>query len=188
MTLVEAVVAAALFAGLTGALFTALSGGRRTATAAADTAGVAEIELAAERFLEDVRQMGYDPSTAVDLVVHPHGTSFHATRFDGAGIALRRIRWRAVAAKGGLNLERTAEDAGGKLRTERLTPVPLRAVAFGLVVDARFGGRSLRLALTAAGAAHTVLARLPVAPAWGDPQRDPACKVLVPGALLAIED
>ena len=198
-TIVESTVAACLFAVILGALLFTFSGGSKSADAARSTGALAGALTLSERLLEDVRQMAYDPASPTDLVAGTRGISFYTVAFVGPETVLRRVRYVVVPEKGALVIARTAETTAG-MKTERFGNLPLRSGAFTLITDQHFGGRSLRLDLVAIGddrpgaapsardVPHSVLARLPMAPAWGDPQRDPARRVRNSGPLLSLDE
>lgn len=195
--IVEMIVADAVFATVLCCLFMALGGGHRAADAARTTGALSGALLLSERIMEDVRQMGFDPASTVDLVVSPHRVCFYVATFVGVEIRLRKVSYSVVSSPGGALLIQRGEESVelGSFVGRITNHIPLSAVEFSMVTDRRFGGRSLRAVLTLPAderpgglsnrdVTHEILARLPQAPAWGNPVRDPVRRVRTGGYAL----
>jgi hypothetical protein len=201
-TVVEALVAVALFGLVIGALQALWSVGHRMNTAASGSVLLQSAMTIEETMIRDVRELGIDPNLRDMLLINAKALSFYKVVFSGEDIRLCPVKYERVEKRPGLfYLRRSELTPDGKLTECTYTQAPLGALVFMLIDDRRFGNRYLRVDFTVMdservrspgaydpdhSSSHSLVLRIPVPSNLSDPKLRPATRIVPDRALLSL--
>lgn len=203
MSMLEILVTCIIGSVVLGVVLAFWSGGVKMNKAAQSSVTLQNAMILQEAILQDVRQMGNDPTRPQQFLLGASSLSFFKCFFRGRDMDLIPVKYGVVPSRGGNRLLRRTESGSAGPAVKTFDLAPLSSLMFSLVGDS-LGNRYIRVtmevlendravrgdvpaALRDRSSRHSLVVRVPTYSMLGDPMLSKVSGFRVLGDLLPLD-